>query len=106
MDRKIAEAMVDTLYQVQRELWHTFSFDEVYATAVQTRRKTDLNGKDDDYILVLFDNELKDLVMRNRINLLGKWRMENGLQMCQAIGCVPRVVVRSIWRSLRVPHAG
>lgn len=72
MDRKMAEAMVDILYQVQREVGHTFSFDEVYATVVQTRRKVDLNGKGDDYISVLFENELKDLVMRNQINLLGR----------------------------------
>lgn len=72
MDRKMAEAMVDILYQVQREVGRTFSFDEVYATAVQTRRKVDLNGKGDDYIPVLLENELKDLVMRNQINLLGR----------------------------------
>jgi len=85
MDRKIAEAMVDTLYQVQRELGHTFSFDEEYATAVQTRRKADLNGKDDDYIPVLFENELKDLVMRNRINILGR------LNECAKFAITPRV---------------
>ena len=72
MDGKIAEAMVDILHQVQREVGYTFSFDEVYATAVQTRRKVNLDGKGDDYIPVLFENELRDLVMRNQINFLGR----------------------------------
>lgn len=72
MNRGIAEAMVDVLYQVQREVRYTFSFDEVYGTAVQTKRKVDLNGKGDDYVPILFENELRDLVMRNRINLLGR----------------------------------
>ena len=85
MDRKIAEAMVDVLYQVQREVGYTFSFDEVYATAVQTRRKVDLNGKDDDYVPILFENELRDLVMRSRINLLGR------LNECAKFAITPRV---------------
>lgn len=72
MNRGIAEAMVDVLYQVQREVRYIFSFDEVYGTAVQTKRKVDLNGKGDDYVPILFENELRDLVMRNRINLLGR----------------------------------
>ncbi len=72
MDSKMAEAMVDILYQVQREVGHTFSFDEVYATVVQTRRKVDLNGKGDDYIPVLLENELRDFLMRKQINLLGR----------------------------------
>lgn len=86
MNRGIAEAMVGVLYQVQREVGYTFSFDEVYDTAVQTRRKVNLNGKGDDYVPILFENELRDLVMRNRINLLGELMMENGLQMCQTNG--------------------
>lgn len=75
--------MIDVLYQIQREVGYTFSFDEVYGTAVQTRRKADLNRKGDDYVPILFKNELRDLVMRNRINLLGEVMMENGLQMRQ-----------------------
>ena len=84
MDRKIAEVMVDVLYQVQREVGYTFSFDEVYAMAVQTRRKVDLNGKGDDYVPILFENELRDLVMRNRINLLG--RVNGELAQVQVYG--------------------
>lgn len=86
MERTMAEVLAEILRQAQMETGHTFSLDEVCDVATQVRRKVDLNGKDDDYIPILFENELKDLVMRNRINLLGKWRMENGLQMCQANG--------------------
>lgn len=83
---EIASAMADILFQVQREAGHTFTVDEAWEVMTHTVRKARINGKGDDYIPILFENELRDFLMRKYINILGEWRMEDGLQMRQTHG--------------------
>lgn len=67
-----AKAMADVLFQVQRETGHTFTVDDAWEVMIHTVRKARMNGKGDDYIPVLLENELRDFLMRKQINLLGR----------------------------------
>lgn len=56
---------------VENRMEFSFSSDEVADTIRYTIRKCELNGKDEDYFYLLFENELEDLVRRYYINLRG-----------------------------------
>jgi len=88
-----AEELADVILEVQRRAGYRFDVVDAYEIARHTIRKADLNGKDESYVPILLKNELEDFLMRKQINALGKWRMENGLQMCQEDGRISRVVV-------------
>lgn len=45
---------------------------EVHNVASATRRKMELNSQDENYLYLLFENELRDHVTRKRIN--AEWR--------------------------------
>lgn len=70
--RRMIDELADALFRTQRDTGHAFTFEEIRSTIVLTTRKAKMNGKGDDYVPVLFENELRDLVMRNRINVFGE----------------------------------
>lgn len=70
MDERIEE-LVDILYDVERRTGFHFDLQEVYDILRFTIRKCELNGKGEDYIPILFENELTDYLMRLEINARG-----------------------------------
>lgn len=63
-----AEAIVE---QVSQKTGFVFEDEEISRTIEYTKRKCELNGKDEEYFYLLFENELEDLVQRYYINLRG-----------------------------------
>ena len=63
-----AEAIVE---QVSQKTGFVFEDEEISQTIEYTKRKCELNGKDEDYFYLLFENELEDLIQRYYINLRG-----------------------------------
>lgn len=63
-----AEAIVD---QVSQKTGFVFDDEEISRTIEYTKRKCELNGKDEEYFYLLFENELEDLIQRYYINLRG-----------------------------------
>lgn len=63
-----AEAIVE---QVSQKTGFVFDDEEISQTIEYTKRKCELNGKDEDYFYLLFENELEDLIQRYYINLRG-----------------------------------
>lgn len=63
-----AEAIVE---QVPQKTGFVFEDEEISQTIEYTKRKCELNGKDEDYFYLLFENELEDLIQRYYINLRG-----------------------------------
>lgn len=61
-----AEAIVE---QVSQKTGFVFEDEEISQTIEYTKRKCELNGKDEDYFYLLFENELEDLIQRYYINL-------------------------------------
>ena len=57
---------------VQNETGFGFDVDDMVSIMQHTVRKADLNGKDEEYVPLLFRNELEDYVMRERINAIGR----------------------------------
>ena len=62
------EGLVEIVYDVQRQVGFRFDFVDLFELIRYTIRKAELNGKDEDYVPVLFRNELEDFVMRKQIN--------------------------------------
>ena len=63
-----AEAIVE---QVSQKTGFVFEDEEISQTIEYTKRKCELDGKDEDYFYLLFENELEDLIQRYYINLRG-----------------------------------
>ena len=63
-----AEAIVE---QVSQKTGFVFEDEEISRTIEYTKRKCELNGKDEEYFYLLFENELEDLIQRYYINLQG-----------------------------------
>lgn len=71
VDTKKLGEIIDT---VQADEMYQFSLADVIEIATLTRRKLEINGRCEDYLYLLFENELHDFVMRKRINM--NWRNE------------------------------
>lgn len=63
-----AEAIVE---QASQKTGFVFDDEEISRTIEYTKRKCELNGKDEEYFYLLFENELEDLIQRYYINLQG-----------------------------------
>ena len=63
-----AEAIIE---QVSQKTGFIFEDEEISQTIEYTKRKCELNGKDEEYFYLLFENELEDLIQRYYINLRG-----------------------------------
>lgn len=57
---------------VEEKLGWVFTPEEVEDVLKYTVRKATLNHKGEDYIPILFENELRDSVMRAAINYMGR----------------------------------
>lgn len=66
------DALADIVFDVQRRERYRFELDDIAEIIRYTVRKADLNHKDADYVPLLFENELRDHVMRERINEMGR----------------------------------
>lgn len=62
----------DIVSGVEEKLGWVFFPDEIEDVLQYTIRKAALNRKGDDYIPILFENELRDSVMREKINYMGR----------------------------------
>ena len=69
------EELVDILVDVQRRLRYTFDLVDVFDILRYTIRKCEVNGKGEDYVPILFENELRDFVMRKQINMRGRMNL-------------------------------
>lgn len=74
-DLKNAEELEAELKQiveeVEEKVHYHFCPQEVLDVLFYTVRKCQINGKGPDYIPILFENELRDYVMRLAINIAG-----------------------------------
>lgn len=65
------EELADIAIAAQRRAGADLDLMDVYNVLRYTIRKAELNGKGDDYVPVLFENELRDFLMRKEINRIG-----------------------------------
>lgn len=66
------DALAEIVSAVQAREKYQFDLHEVTQVIQHTVRKADLNHKAESYIPILFENELRDHVMRERINEMGR----------------------------------
>lgn len=66
------DALADIVFDVQLRERYQFELDDIAEIIQHTVRKADLNHKDESYVPILFENELRDHVMRERINEMGR----------------------------------
>lgn len=66
--RSKVDVLVDIVENVRRRTGYPFDVMEVFDILRYSMRKAELNDKGDDYLPILFQNELEDHVMRQRIN--------------------------------------
>ena len=67
----LTETLNTSVEEVEAKVGYEFSEDEVLDVLAYTVRKCEINGKGEDYIPILFENELRDFVMREAINYFG-----------------------------------
>lgn len=67
-ERSKLDVLTDIVFDVRRETGYRFDVMEVFDILQHSIRKAEMNGKEDDYLPILFRNELEDHVMRQRIN--------------------------------------
>lgn len=67
-----AEELGGIVVDVQNETGYWFDVYDVARIAQHTVRKAEMNGKDETYVPILFENELRDHVMRELINEMGR----------------------------------
>ena len=67
-----AEELGGIVVDVQNEMGYWFDVYDVARIAQHTVRKAEMNSKDEAYVPILFENELRDHVMRERINEMGR----------------------------------
>lgn len=78
MDQKILEAR----QSAERTLGFTIDDDVAEEVLAYAKRKCELNHKPDDYLPLLYENELTDYFMRLYINLRGEM---NHVRRMQAV---------------------
>ena len=66
--RSKVDVLTDIVFNVCRETGPRFDVMEVFDILQHSIRKMELIGKEEDYLPILFRNELEDHVMRKRIN--------------------------------------
>lgn len=78
---RVISQMVDV---VERILGLSFPPDDLYRLANHTFRKWENTGYGDDYLPTLFENELRDYLMRREINAVGRINYDRNLQYSRA----------------------
>lgn len=69
----------DIVKQVEDKTGYIFDESEVREVFAYTLRKCEINGKSYDYVPILFENELRDYLMRAYINLRGEQNRKSRL---------------------------
>lgn len=64
--------LIDIVMRVEMDTGYEFSTQETLDTLEYSERKAMLNGKGQDYIPILFEDELRTLVYAKAINFLGR----------------------------------
>ncbi len=72
MNEQLEEAMSDAILAAELETGVPFDFNTVYEVLKYSIRKLEVIGKEMDYLPLLFENELRDHVMREEINRRGE----------------------------------
>lgn len=62
------DKLADIVFDVQRCQGHQFLPEDIAQIIRHTVRKADLNREDEAYVPILFENELRDHLMREEIN--------------------------------------
>lgn len=62
------DALADIVFDVQHSEGYRFELEDIVDIIQHTVRKADLNHRDESYVPILFESELRDHVMRERIN--------------------------------------
>ena len=66
------EELADIAMAAQRRMGPDLSMVDVYNVLKYTIRKAEVNGKDAEYVPILFENELRDFATRKAINQIGR----------------------------------
>lgn len=66
------DELADIVFSVQSHEGRRFELEEIEQIVQHTVRKAELNHKDAGYVPILFENELRDHIMRERINEVGR----------------------------------
>lgn len=72
MLKAYANEFDDIVKQVENKTGYIFDESEVREVFAYTLRKCEINGKGSDYVPILFENELRDYLMRAYINIKGE----------------------------------
>lgn len=67
-----ADEFDDIVKQVEDKTGYIFDDSEVRDVFAYTLRKCEINKKGPDYVPILFENELRDYLMRAHINMRGE----------------------------------
>ena len=71
MDKKLQEELIDSVFIAERRTGRKLDVGTVYDVLRYSLRKLEAIGKGMDYLPLLFENELRDFVMREEINCIG-----------------------------------
>ncbi len=66
-----ADELARIAAEVSEKYGYWFDDDEIEWVLRFTERKIEINGKGDDYLPILFENELRDYIARAAINVRG-----------------------------------
>ena len=79
---ELTPELAEIVEKVQKKTEYTFCPVEIADILAYTDRKCESNGKVEDHVPILFENELTDYLIREAINLLG---MQNYLKKRETV---------------------
>lgn len=77
MNRTKRNTIGSIISEVEKKTGYVFSRAETFQVLLFTVRKCQINGKGDDYIPILFENELMDYIARSEINSIFSFSINN-----------------------------
>lgn len=69
------DVLTGIIFDVQCSEGYQFEPEDIVQIIRHTVRKADLNHEDESYVPILFENELRDHVMRERNNEMGRKKL-------------------------------
>lgn len=83
--RNVSRGIIDQMVGIaERIVGLSFPPGDLYGLANHTFRKWENTGYGEDYLPILFENELHDFLMRREINAVGRINYERNLQYSRA----------------------
>lgn len=79
---ELTPELAEIVAEVQEKTEYIFCPVEIADILAYTHRKCEINGKGEDYIPILFENELRDYLMREAINFMS---MKKQLEKASAV---------------------